>query len=76
MNDIIHVSGKVDPLDDVDTINTELALADLLSAEKAYQKAIKNSKAGQKEGSAIKKSCLKKSYQRLKKAIAVRSRRL
>ena len=49
-DDIIHVSGKVSPLDDIETINTELALADLLSAEKAFQKAIKNTKAGQKEG--------------------------
>ena len=29
----IHVSGKVDPLDDIETINTELALADLASVE-------------------------------------------
>ena len=32
-DDIVHVVGKVSPLDDVDTINTELALADLLTAE-------------------------------------------
>src|ERR1700759_1312979 len=28
-DDIVHVSGRVDPLSDIDTINTELALADL-----------------------------------------------
>jgi hypothetical protein len=49
-DDIVHVAGKVSPLDDIDTINTELALADLLTCEKVYQKAIKNSKSGQKEG--------------------------
>ena len=54
-DDIVHVVGKVSPLDDVDTINTELALADLLTAEKVYQKAIKNSKSGQKEGLPLKK---------------------
>ena len=53
-DDIVHVAGKVSPLDDIDTINTELALADLLTAEKVYQKAIKNSKSGQKEGLPLK----------------------
>ena len=53
-DDIVHVAGKVSPLDDIDTINTELALADLLTAEKVYQKAIKNAKSGQKEGLPLK----------------------
>ena len=53
-DDIVHVAGKVSPLDDIDTINTELALADLLTTEKVYQKAIKNSKSGQKEGLPLK----------------------
>lgn len=46
--DIIHVSGRVDALSDVETINTELALADLESVEKALQKAKKQSKSGNK----------------------------
>src|ERR1043165_5064474 len=33
--DVIHVAGKVDPLADIETIDTELALADLASVEKA-----------------------------------------
>ena len=53
-NDIVHVAGKVSPLDDIETVNTELSLADLLTAEKVYQKAIKNSKSGQKEGLPLK----------------------
>jgi len=52
--DIIHVAGKVAPLDDIEIINTELALADMMTAEKMYQKALKNSKAGQKEGLPLK----------------------
>jgi len=52
--DVIHVAGKVSPLDDIEIINTELALADMLAAEKIYQKALKNSKAGQKEGLPLK----------------------
>ena len=71
-DDIIHVSGKVSPLDDVEIINTELALADLSSAEKAYQKAIKNSKAGQKEGLPL-KNLLEKILPILEEGMAVRS---
>ena len=47
--DVIHVSGKVDPLADIETIDTELALADLGSVEKALDRAAKASKAGDKE---------------------------
>jgi len=48
-DDIVHVSGKIDPLDDIETINTELALADLETAEKALQRAEKAAKAMDKE---------------------------
>jgi ribosome-binding ATPase YchF (GTP1/OBG family) len=34
-DDIVHVNGKVDPADDIDTINTELILADLQTIENA-----------------------------------------
>jgi len=71
-DDIIHVSGKVSPLDDIETINTELALADLFSVEKAYQKAIKNTKAGQKEGLSL-KNLLEKILPILEEGLAVRS---
>ena len=71
-DDIIHVSGKVSPLDDVDIINTELALADLSSAEKAYQKNIKNTKAGQKEGLPL-KNLLEKILPVLEEGLAIRS---
>ncbi len=46
---VVHVHGKIDPLSDIETINTELALADLETIEKAYQKAAKNSKSGDKD---------------------------
>ena len=71
-DDIIHVSGKVSPLDDIETINTELALADLFSAEKVYQKALKNSKAGQKEGLPL-KNLLEKILPVLEEGLAIRS---
>jgi GTP-binding protein YchF len=38
---VIHVAGKVNPLDDIDVINTELLLADLESVEKRYAKTEK-----------------------------------
>jgi len=46
---VIHVAGKVDPLSDVETIATELALADLASAEKALARYEKPARAGDKE---------------------------
>ena len=45
-DDIVHVSGRIDPLSDIDTINTELALADLASVDKALDRAIKAGKSG------------------------------
>lgn len=47
-DNVVHVNGRVDPLSDIDTINTELALADLETVERAHQKATKNSKSGDK----------------------------
>ncbi len=46
---VIHVSGNVDPISDIETINTELALADLSTVEKAVQRAQKTARAGDKE---------------------------
>jgi GTP-binding protein YchF len=48
-DDVIHVAGRIDPLSDVDVINTELALADLGSAEKAVDRMGKAIKGGDKE---------------------------
>jgi GTP-binding protein YchF len=47
--DVIHVEGRVNPLNDIDVINTELALADMDTVEKALLKAAKNSRGGNKE---------------------------
>ena len=48
-DDVIHVSGRVDPQADIETINTELALADLATVEKALIRAEKAAKAGGRE---------------------------
>ncbi|MBD8525522.1 redox-regulated ATPase YchF [Pseudomarimonas arenosa] len=51
-SDIVHVAGKIDPIADIETIDTELALADLESVEKALVRAEKAAKAGDKEAMA------------------------
>jgi GTP-binding protein YchF len=53
-DDVVHVSGSVKPLRDIEIINTELALADLDTVTKALERAAKASKAGDKEAIARK----------------------
>jgi GTP-binding protein YchF len=48
-DDITHVTGKVSPQDDIEVINTELALADLETIDRALQRAEKNVRSGNKE---------------------------
>jgi GTP-binding protein YchF len=48
-DDIIHVAGRIDPASDIEVINTELALADLDSIDRAYQKAVKAAKTSDKD---------------------------
>ena len=48
-DDIVHVAGRIDPLSDLDIINTELALADLASVDKAVDRAAKAAKSGDKK---------------------------
>jgi ribosome-binding ATPase len=52
--DVIHVAGKVDPISDIETIDTELALADLESVDKALNRAERAAKANDKEALAKK----------------------
>jgi ribosome-binding ATPase len=47
--DVIHVAGRVDPLSDVDVIDTELALADMATLEKGLDRAAKAAKGGDKD---------------------------
>ena len=70
--DIVHVAGKVDPLADIETINTELALADLASVEKAQERAAKTAKSGDKE-SVRKVALFEKVRAQLNKAQPVRA---
>jgi GTP-binding protein YchF len=53
-DDVVHVAGKVDPIADIEVINTELLLADMDTAEKAVLRVGKNAKSGNKTAIAEK----------------------
>jgi hypothetical protein len=50
--DVVHVAGKVSPVDDIEIINTELALADLETVSKAVNRVAKVAKSGDKTARA------------------------
>jgi len=52
-DNVVHVANKVDPLSDVETINTELALADMETVDKTVQRESKKAKSGDKEAIAL-----------------------
>lgn len=51
-DDVVHVSGRLDPLSDIEIINTELSLADLESVERAIDRTGKRLKANEKDAKA------------------------
>jgi GTP-binding protein YchF len=51
-DNIVHVAGKIDPLSDIDVINTELCLADQETLDRTLQKATKLARSGDKESKA------------------------
>jgi len=55
-DNVAHVAGRIDPLDDIDTINTELALADIASLERRLEKLRRSAKAN-KEDAALVAAC-------------------
>ena len=70
--DVIHVANKVDPIADIETIDTELALADLESVEKALNRAERAAKANDKEALA-RKPVLAKLFATLSEGKAARA---
>ena len=52
-DNIVHVAGKIDPLSDIETIHTELILADMETLEKATQRELKKTKSGDKESKIL-----------------------
>jgi GTP-binding protein YchF len=71
-DDVTHVAGKIDPVDDIETINTELALADLESVEKQLYKAEKNAKTNEKSA-VVFRDLLRKVKAHLDEGLPVRS---
>ena len=69
---VIHVAGQVNPISDIEVINTELALADMASAEKALLKAQKTGRAGDKEAQKL-AALLEKIIPVLNEAKSIRS---
>ncbi len=71
-DNVVHVAGKIDPINDIEVINTELALADMATVEKALQRVVKASKSGNKDELA-KKLVLEKTFAQLDQGEPVRS---
>ncbi|MGH8193245.1 MAG: redox-regulated ATPase YchF [Woeseiaceae bacterium] len=71
-DDVTHVSGSINPADDIETINTELALADLESVEKQLYKAERNAKTNEKSAIAN-RDTLRKVKAQLDQGLPVRS---
>ena len=72
-DDVVHVAGKVAPLADIEVINTELALADLETVDKAKARAEKQSKAGDKKALA-RRELLERVGEQLNQGRPVRAR--
>ncbi|MCR5866928.1 redox-regulated ATPase YchF [Aquincola sp. J276] len=72
-DNVIHVSGKVDPIADIEVIQTELCLADLGTVEKTLQRSIKAAKSGNDKEAAKLVSVLQKCQAALDQAQPVRS---
>jgi len=71
-DDIVHVSGRVNPISDIDIIDTELALTDLQSVEKAVDRNTKAAKGGDKDA-ARKKELFERMQKHLDDGKPVRS---
>ncbi|MHC8944186.1 redox-regulated ATPase YchF [Advenella incenata] len=72
---VIHVAGQVNPISDIEVINTELALADMSTAEKAMLRAQKTGRAGDKEAQRL-AGLLEKIIAVLNEARSIRSMNL
>ncbi len=71
-DDVSHVSGSINPVDDIETINTELALADLESVDKQLDKAERNAKTNEKTAITY-RDFLKKVKAHLDEGLPIRS---
>ncbi len=70
-DDIVHVDGKVDPIRDIETIDTELLLSDLATVESALEKAVRTARTGDKDAKA-RVTLLEKCQKRLDEGMPIR----
>jgi hypothetical protein len=71
-DDVTHVAGKIDPVGDIETIDTELALADLEAVEKQLYKAERNAKANEKSAVSL-RDLLRRVKEQLDQGLPVRA---
>lgn len=71
-DDVVHVNAKIAPLDDIETINTELALADLDTVTRALQRLQKQVKSGDK-AAVIETQLLERVKEHLNKGLPARA---
>jgi GTP-binding protein YchF len=72
-DNVVHVAGKVDPISDIEVIDTELALADLASVEKALVRYSKQARAGGDKEAKLLVDVLEKCQKQLNEAKPVRA---
>jgi GTP-binding protein YchF len=69
--DVVHVDGKVDPIRDIETIDTELMLSDMATVESSMSKAVRTARTGDKEAKA-RVVLLEKCMERLDAGLPIR----
>jgi GTP-binding protein YchF len=72
-DNVVHVAGKVDPLSDIEVIDTELALADMATVERALNRYTKQAKSGGDKEARIIVAALEKCMAQLNQAKPVRA---
>jgi GTP-binding protein YchF len=72
-DNVIHVAGKIDPLSDIEVIDTELALADMTAVERALNRYSKQAKAGGDKEAKLLVPVLEKCLVQLNQAKAIRA---
>jgi len=72
-DNVVHVAGKVDPLSDIEVIDTELALADMATVERALNRYTKQAKSGGDKEAKIIVAALEKCMAQLNQAKPVRA---
>ena len=72
-DNVIHVAGKVDPISDIEVIQTELCLADLATVEKSLHRYVKAARSGNDKEAAALVKVLEKCQATLDQAQPVRS---